>query len=40
MKLKKISELRSQIRRAEIFRDSVQKVEQLWTELKELVLSE
>jgi anaerobic magnesium-protoporphyrin IX monomethyl ester cyclase len=38
-KLKKVSELRSQIRRAEIARDSPQNIETLWNELKKIVLS-
>ncbi len=38
-KLKKVSELRSQIRRAEIAQDSPQNIETLWTDLKKIVLS-
>jgi anaerobic magnesium-protoporphyrin IX monomethyl ester cyclase len=38
IKLKKISELRSQIRRGELGLDSKQSLDQLWTDLKELVL--
>jgi anaerobic magnesium-protoporphyrin IX monomethyl ester cyclase len=37
-KLKKISELRSQIRRAEIIQDLKEDFEQLWNNLKELVV--
>jgi len=37
-KLKKVSELRSQIRRAEIMRYSSQNIVQLWNEMKQLVV--
>jgi anaerobic magnesium-protoporphyrin IX monomethyl ester cyclase len=37
-KLKKVSELRSKIRRAEILQYSVQDVDQLWNEMKQLVV--
>lgn len=39
-KLKKLAELRSQIRRAEMTRNSIQTNEPLWKELKEVVLSD
>jgi radical SAM superfamily enzyme YgiQ (UPF0313 family) len=37
-KLKKVSELRSQIRRAEIMQYSAQNIDQLWNEMKQLVV--
>jgi len=39
-KLKKVSELRSNLRRAELLQDSFENMEKLWNDLKQLVVSD